>query len=152
MLLGVGSAITGLSGGDAQAIDQLAGSDARHVFEDRDGSLWFATARGVMRYEPQTGASEWFDTSRGLADNDARWTLRFNDRLLIAENEPYLVQLTHYTVPHHAEAHGLPYVELEIRQDLVTQESGQTEWAQRIAQALQEAERIYHERWGAGPV
>ncbi|MEN3334019.1 MAG: hypothetical protein V7641_3384 [Blastocatellia bacterium] len=70
--------------GGAQAIEQLAGYDARHVFEDHDGSLWFATARGVMRYEPQTGESEWFDTSRGLADNDARWTLRFNDRLLIA--------------------------------------------------------------------
>jgi ligand-binding sensor domain-containing protein len=70
--------------GEAQAIEQLAGYDARHVFEDRDGSLWFATARGVMCYEPQTGESEWFDTSRGLADNDVRWTLRFNDRLLIA--------------------------------------------------------------------
>jgi ligand-binding sensor domain-containing protein/protocatechuate 3,4-dioxygenase beta subunit len=70
--------------GAAQAIEQLAGYDARHVFEDRDGSLWFATARGVMRYDPQTGESEWFDSSRGLADNDARWTLRFNDRLLIA--------------------------------------------------------------------
>jgi ligand-binding sensor domain-containing protein len=70
--------------GEAQAIDQLAGYDARHVFEDRDGSLWFATARGVMRYDPPTGESEWFDTSRGLADNDARWTLRFNDRLLVA--------------------------------------------------------------------
>ncbi|HJQ24310.1 MAG TPA: two-component regulator propeller domain-containing protein [Blastocatellia bacterium] len=71
-------------GGDAEAIEQLAGVDVRHVFEDRDGALWFATARGLMRYEAQTGESEWFDTSRGLADNDARWTLRFNDRLLVA--------------------------------------------------------------------
>jgi ligand-binding sensor domain-containing protein len=70
--------------GEAQAIEQLAGYDARHIFEDRDGSLWFATARGVMRYDAQTGEAEWFDTSRGLADNDARWMLRFNDRLLVA--------------------------------------------------------------------
>jgi predicted N-formylglutamate amidohydrolase len=75
--------------------------------------------------------------------------LRRNEELLIAENEPYLVQLTHYTVPHHAEPHGLPYVELEIRQDLVSDEAGQAEWAQRIADALQNAERAYCERYAA---
>jgi predicted N-formylglutamate amidohydrolase len=75
--------------------------------------------------------------------------LRRNQGLLIAENEPYLVQLTHYTVPHHAESHGLPYVELEIRQDLVTNEPGQAEWAHRIADALQNAERLYHARYSA---
>ena len=75
--------------------------------------------------------------------------LRRNEKLLIAENEPYLVQLTHYTVPHHAEARRLPYVELEIRQDLVTDEAGQAEWAHRIASALQDAERVYCERYSA---
>jgi len=75
--------------------------------------------------------------------------LRRNEKLIIAENEPYLVQLTHYTVPHHAEARQLPYVELEIRQDLVTDEAGQAEWAHRIAGALQEAERAYCERYSA---
>jgi len=75
--------------------------------------------------------------------------LRRNEELLIAENEPYLVQLTHYTVPHHAEAHGLPYVELEIRQDLVSDEAGEGVWAVRIADALLSAERIYSERYAA---
>jgi predicted N-formylglutamate amidohydrolase len=75
--------------------------------------------------------------------------LRRDKELLIAENEPYLVQLTHYTVPHHAESHGLPYVEVEIRQDLVAEEAGQAEWARRIAQALQDAERVYYERYAA---
>src|SRR5262249_41203504 len=75
--------------------------------------------------------------------------LRRNAELLIAENEPYLVQQTHYTVPHHAEAQGLPYVELEIRQDLVTDEAGQAEWAHRIAYALQDAARVYCERYAA---
>jgi len=73
--------------------------------------------------------------------------LRRNAELLIAENEPYLVHLTHFTVPHHAEAHGLPYVELEIRQDLVAGEAGQAEWAHRIADALQGAARVYCERY-----
>lgn len=75
--------------------------------------------------------------------------LRKNEELVIAENEPYLVQLTHYTVPHHAEAHFLPYVEIEIRQDLVTDEAGQTEWAQRIAEVLADAERVYGHRYSA---
>jgi predicted N-formylglutamate amidohydrolase len=75
--------------------------------------------------------------------------LRRNEKLVIAENEPYLVQLTHYTVPHHAEAHGLPYVELEIRQDLVTDEAGQAEWAHRIADALQQGARAYYQRHAA---
>ena len=85
-----------------------------------------------------------------LYDRDRRFAgivlemLRKNNELLIAENEPYLVQLTHYTVPHHAEAHSLPYVEVEIRQDLVTDETGQAEWAKRIAKALQDAEQIYY--------
>jgi len=73
--------------------------------------------------------------------------LRRDEKLLIAENEPYLVQLTHYTVPHHAESHGLPYVELEIRQDLVAEEAGRAAWAQLIAQALQDAEPVYNERY-----
>jgi len=75
--------------------------------------------------------------------------LRRNEELMIAENEPYLVQLTHYTVPHHAEAHGLPYVEVEIRQDLVTEEAGQAEWAHRIAEALKDAERLFYQRYAA---
>jgi len=75
--------------------------------------------------------------------------LRRNEGLVVAENEPYLVQLTHYTVPHHAEACGLPYVEIEIRQDLVIDEAGQAEWAHRIVEALRQAERVYYQRYSA---
>lgn len=84
-----------------------------------------------------------------LYDNDRRFAgvvlemLRRNKELLIAENEPYLVQLTHYTIPCHAEPHRLPYVELEIRQDLVADEIGQAQWAHRVAEALQNAERVF---------
>jgi predicted N-formylglutamate amidohydrolase len=90
-----------------------------------------------------------------LYDQDRRFAgivlekLRRHEELLIAENEPYLVQLTHYTVPHQAEPHGLPYVEIEIRQDLVTDEAGQAGWAHRIAEALQAAACVYNERYAA---
>ena len=70
--------------------------------------------------------------------------LRREADLVIADNEPYFVSdETDYTVPHHAEARSLPYVEIEIRQDLVNGDAGQAEWAARIAGALQDAEREF---------
>jgi predicted N-formylglutamate amidohydrolase len=70
--------------------------------------------------------------------------LRREPKLLIADNEPYFVSdATDYTIPHHGEARGLPHVEIEIRQDLVGDDAGQTEWAQRITRALQDAERAF---------
>jgi predicted N-formylglutamate amidohydrolase len=70
--------------------------------------------------------------------------LRRESSLIIAENEPYFVsEQTDFTVPRHAEARALPYVAIEIRQDLVSDEAGQSQWARRIAQALQDAERSF---------
>ena len=70
--------------------------------------------------------------------------LRRESHLHIAENEPYFVSDdTDFTVPRHAEARGLPYVEIEIRQDLVSDQAGQATWARRIAGALQDAEQIF---------
>jgi len=46
-------------------------------------------------------------------------------------------------IPHHGEARGLPHVEIEIRQDLVSDDAGQSEWAQRITRALQDAELAF---------
>jgi predicted N-formylglutamate amidohydrolase len=67
--------------------------------------------------------------------------LRRETELRIADNEPYFVSdATDYTIPRHGEARGLPHVEIEIRQDLVSDEAGQTEWAHRITRALEDAE------------
>ncbi|MGC2032004.1 MAG: N-formylglutamate amidohydrolase [Steroidobacteraceae bacterium] len=67
--------------------------------------------------------------------------LRREKELLIADNEPYFVSdATDYTIPRHGEARGLPHVEIEIRQDLVGDAAGQTEWAHRITRALEDAE------------
>jgi predicted N-formylglutamate amidohydrolase len=63
--------------------------------------------------------------------------LRAEAGLVIGENEPYAVgDLTDYTVPVHAERRGLPYVEIEIRQDLIAEPSGQAIWAERLARLL----------------
>ena len=47
--------------------------------------------------------------------------------------------LTDYTIPVHGEKRGLPHVEIEIRQDLITEEHGQREWAERLIRLLPEA-------------
>jgi predicted N-formylglutamate amidohydrolase len=70
--------------------------------------------------------------------------LRQERGLVVAENTPYaLSDANDYTVPHHAEARGLPCVEIEIRQDLIRDEAGQAQWAQRIGGALEEAWRRF---------
>jgi predicted N-formylglutamate amidohydrolase len=68
--------------------------------------------------------------------------LRRDDGLIVADNEPYFVSdETDYTIPQHGERRGLPHVEIEIRQDLVSDDAGQAQWAQRITRALREAEQ-----------
>ena len=70
--------------------------------------------------------------------------LRREPDLVIADNEPYFVSdETDYTIPRHAEARGLPHVEIEIRQDLVADAAGQADWARRIAAALRAAEQAF---------
>jgi predicted N-formylglutamate amidohydrolase len=70
--------------------------------------------------------------------------LRREPGLEVADNQPYFVSdETDYTIPRHGEARGLPHVEIEIRQDLITDEAGQEEWAGRICRALQAAEAAY---------
>lgn len=73
-----------------------------------------------------------------------RQELQRESGLIIAENEPYFVSdESDYTIPHHAEKRGLPYVAIEIRQDLVADPAGQTAWARRVERALRNAERIF---------
>jgi predicted N-formylglutamate amidohydrolase len=63
--------------------------------------------------------------------------LRAEGNLMVGENEPYRVtDLTDYTVPVHGERRGLPHVEIEIRQDLITDPAGQRDWAERLARLL----------------
>lgn len=62
----------------------------------------------------------------------------------IGDNEPYaLVEANDYSVPYHAMQKGLPYLELEIRQDLLNSKDQQQEWAKRLAELLPLAYRDY---------
>lgn len=60
--------------------------------------------------------------------------------LVIGRNEPYGVNMAEdYSVPVHGEERRLPYVEFEIRQDLIADASGQAAWAERLAPILNAA-------------
>jgi len=66
-----------------------------------------------------------------------RDALRAEGDLVVGDNEPYAVSDTSdYAVPVYGEGRGLVHVELEIRQDLIADEDGQTLWAQRLARLL----------------
>jgi predicted N-formylglutamate amidohydrolase len=63
--------------------------------------------------------------------------LRGEAGLVVRENEPYRVtDETDYGVPVHAERGGLDYLEIEIRQDLIQHQSGQSEWIERLSRLL----------------
>ncbi len=62
--------------------------------------------------------------------------LRRESRLMVGDNAPYRMDETDYSVPAHAFAGGLDYVELEVRQDLIDTPEGQRHWAELIATAL----------------
>ncbi len=63
--------------------------------------------------------------------------MRVETGLTIGDNEPYqLTDGSDYTVPHHAESRGLPYVELEIRQDLIADPAGQRWWGELLGRLL----------------
>lgn len=65
--------------------------------------------------------------------------LRAEGDLTVGDNEPYRMDNTDYSIPHHACGRGLDYVELEIRQDLIAEVAGQQEWAERLERVLRGA-------------
>jgi predicted N-formylglutamate amidohydrolase len=65
--------------------------------------------------------------------------LRAEGDLVVGDNEPYAVSdETDYTIPVHGEARGLVNTGIEIRQDLIADENGQQQWAERLARILGE--------------
>jgi predicted N-formylglutamate amidohydrolase len=52
------------------------------------------------------------------------------------DNEPYHMDETDYSVPHHAYARRLPYVEVEFRQDHLATSTGAHLWAEKFGSAL----------------
>ncbi|AHM74036.1 N-formylglutamate amidohydrolase [Yersinia hibernica] len=72
--------------------------------------------------------------------------LQQEDSLKVGINEPYaMTDATDFTLPFHAEQRQLPYVGIEIRQDLISQQEGQEQWGQRLARLLPQALAAYNQ-------
>jgi predicted N-formylglutamate amidohydrolase len=53
--------------------------------------------------------------------------------IVVGDNVPYGMDLGEdYTVPEHAMRRGLPYLQYEVRQDLVTDDADARAWAERL--------------------
>lgn len=65
----------------------------------------------------------------------ARHAIRlFGERgLTVGDNQPYSGRELNATMNRHAEAHGRPYLAIEIRQDQIADEAGQARWAALVA-------------------
>jgi predicted N-formylglutamate amidohydrolase len=74
--------------------------------------------------------------------------LRREPDLVVGDNEPYAVSDdTDYTIPVHGEARGLINSGIEIRQDLIAEAAGQTQWAERLARIFAEIEATLREQF-----
>lgn len=65
--------------------------------------------------------------------------LRLDDSLTVGDNEPYRMDGTDYTIPRHAYPDGIPYLEIEFRQDLLSSGLERSGWAARFAGWLKDA-------------
>jgi len=66
--------------------------------------------------------------------------LREDPELVVGDNEPYSVHdLSDYGVVVYGERRGIPHVEIEVRQDLLSDDAGQRAWATRLARLLPQA-------------
>ena len=71
-------------------------------------------------------------------DRAARHAIRlFGEQgLTVGDNEPYSGKELNATMDRHAEANGIPYCTVEIRQDQIDTEAGQARWAVMLADVL----------------
>ena len=79
------------------------------------------------------------------SDGDTRfavstlWRLRARGDLIVGDNQPYAMDAIDHTVPRHAFGAMRPYVEVEIRQDLLATPKDQAAWAGMLVGLLQTA-------------
>ena len=60
------------------------------------------------------------------------------DGLAVGDQQPYSGKLLNATMNRHAEARGLPYLGIEVRQDQILDAAGQDEWAERLSRIANE--------------
>jgi predicted N-formylglutamate amidohydrolase len=60
---------------------------------------------------------------------------------IVGDQQPYSGKLLNATMNRHAEARGLPYVGIEVRQDLIADRAGQAAWAERLVRIANDVAR-----------
>lgn len=79
------------------------------------------------------------------SDGDTRFAVRLLERLRtheglrVGDNQPYAMDQIDFTVPHHAFGSKRPYVEVELRQDLLSTPENIRTWGTTIANLLTQA-------------
>ncbi|QKG71701.1 N-formylglutamate amidohydrolase [Erythrobacter mangrovi] len=71
-------------------------------------------------------------------DRAARHAIRLlgEHGLTVGDNQPYSGKQLNATMDRHAEAQGIPYCTVEIRQDQIANEAGQSRWAMLLADVM----------------
>jgi predicted N-formylglutamate amidohydrolase len=78
--------------------------------------------------------------------------LKREPELVVGDNEPYSVtDESDYTIPVHGEQRGLPHAAIEIRQDLISNNTGQRAWGMRLAHLLSQSYRNLVAAGALGP-
>lgn len=118
---------------DALALGDGAGREtilvALHSFTPEMGGMARPWDVGVLHDGGDTGfALRLLERLRAMGD------------IVVGDNQPYRMDATDHTVPRHAYAAGRPYAEIEIRQDHLATAADEALWAERLAQALRQAE------------
>lgn len=88
----------------------------------------------------QIGISGWRETSYAAQLLAA---LAGNDEIVVGDKQPYPIEDDiDYTIPMHGDAHGIPSVMIELRQDGIASRGGVASWASRLVQAYRLIEGI----------
>lgn len=77
--------------------------------------------------------------------------LQSDNAICVGDNAPYRMDATDYTAPLHAFPRNLRYAEIEIRQDLISDDEGQLHWAGEIHKSAMSALTLQHEEGGKAP-
>lgn len=97
---------------------------------------------GIHSFTPQLngGPARPWDVSVMWNDDDRLAMAMANafaaEGLVVGHNEPYSGSEWMHSVTEHARPHGLPNVQIEIRQDLVTKPEDEALWALRLTAAV----------------
>jgi predicted N-formylglutamate amidohydrolase len=104
-------------------------------------TVLFSLHSFTPRYGEQVRPWRFGVLHRGDSEMSRRMLALLRERLgdAVGDNQPYAMDGIDYTVPLHADARGLDYLELEVRQDLIGDEAGQDEAAAFLAPILRAA-------------